>query len=165
MLRLAKNFRLFANTFYSDGAGRYVFGLGPDLIIQGDGSPSLVRSASTLDGFEYQATPKLAFYAYYGGAYFGRNIAIDPANAKPVGFGYTGSPSNHNRSIQQGTFGLTRTIWRDPSFGALQWGVQYSYLVRHPWYVAPGQPGTANLNMLFLNFRYVLPGAPPPAQK
>jgi len=43
--------------------------------------------------------------------------------------------------------------------------VQYSYLVRHPWFVAPGQPGSANLNMLFLNLRYTLPGAPPAEKK
>jgi hypothetical protein len=36
---LVKNFRLVANTFYSDGGGRYIFGQGPDLIIRGDGSP------------------------------------------------------------------------------------------------------------------------------
>ena len=57
-VELFKNFRLIANTFYSDGGGRWIFGQGPDLIINGDGSPSLVRSASTVDGFEYQATPK-----------------------------------------------------------------------------------------------------------
>jgi hypothetical protein len=33
------------------------------------------------------------FYGYYGGAYFKKNIAIDPANGQEVGFGYTGSPS------------------------------------------------------------------------
>ena len=89
-------------------------------------------------------------------------MAIDPANGQPVGFGYTGSPGNHNRAIQEGTFGFTHTFWRDPNYGAMQFMVQYSYLVRHPWYVAPGQPGAANLNMLFLNLRYTLPGAPPP---
>ena len=162
---VVKNLRLFANTFYSDGAGRYIFGLGPDLIIQGDGSPSLVHSASTVDGLEYQATPKLALYGYYGGAFFQKNVAIDPADGKQVGFGYTGSPSNQNHSIQQWTLGFSHTVWRDPSHGGLQWGAQYSYLVREPGYVAPGQPGNAHLNMLFFNLRYLLPGAPPAGQK
>jgi len=162
---LVKNFRLIANTFYSEGGGRWIFGQGPDLIIRGDGSPSLVQSASTVDGFEYQATPKTLVYGYYGGAYFKRNVAIDPANGQQVGFGYTGSPGNHNRAIQEGTLGFTHTFWRDPNYGALQFMVQYSYLVRHPWYVAPGQPGSANLNMLFLNLRYTLPGAPPAEKK
>jgi hypothetical protein len=163
-VEVVKNFRLIANTFYSSGGGRWISGQGPDLIIRADGSPSLVRSASTVDGFEYQATPKILFYAYYGGAYFRKAVAIDPANGRQVGFGYTGSPSNHNRAISEGTFGFTHEFWRDPNYGAMQFMVQYSYLVRHPWYVAPGQPGTAKLNMLFLNLRYTLPGAPP-AQK
>jgi len=164
-VEVVKNFRLIANTFYSMGGGRWIFGQGPDLIIRGDGSPSLVRSASTVDGFEYEATPNTLFYAYYGGAYFKKAVAIDPVNGQQVGFGYTGSPSNHNRAIQEGTFGFTHTFWRDPNYGAMQFMVQYSYLVRHPWYVAPGQPGSANANMLFLNLRYTLPGAPPSAKK
>jgi hypothetical protein len=162
---LFKNFRLIANTFYSDGGSRWIFGQGPDLIIKGDGSPALVRSASTVDGFEYQATPKTLVYGYYGGAYFKRNVAIDPANGGQVGFGFNGSPANHNRAIQEGTLGFTHTFWRDPNYGAMQFMVQYSYLVRHPWFVAPGQPGSANLNMLFLNLRYTLPGAPPAEKK
>jgi len=164
-IELVKKFRLIANTFFSEGGGRWIFGQGPDLIIKGDGSPSLVHSASTVDGFEYQATPKTVFYGYYGGAYFKRNVAIDPANGRQVGFGYTGSPGNHNRAIQEGTLGFTHTFWRDPNYGAMQFMVQYSYLVRHPWYVAPGQPGSAKLNMLFLNLRYTLPGAPPAEKK
>ena len=164
-IEVVKNFRLIANTFYSDGGGRWIFGQGPDLIINGDGSPSLIRSASTVDGFEYQATPKTLFYGYYGGAYFKRNVAIDPANGQPVGFGFTGSPGNHNRALQEATLGFTHTFWRDPNYGAMQFMVQYSYLVRHPWYVAPGQPGSARLNMLFLNLRYTLPGAPPAEKK
>ena len=124
-IEVVKNLRVVANTFFSDGAGRYIFGLGPDVIIQGDGGPSLVHSTSTVDGLEYQARPNLAFYGYYGRAYFDQNVAVDPADGEPVGFGYTGSPSNHNRSIQQGTFGFSQTIARDPSYGGLQWGVQY----------------------------------------
>jgi hypothetical protein len=104
-------------------------------------------------------------FGYYGGAYFKRAVAIDPENGQQVGFGYTGSPSNHNRAIQQGTFGVTHTFWRDPNYGALQFITQFSYLVRHPWHVEPGQPGAANLNMLYLDLRYTLLGTPPAATK
>jgi hypothetical protein len=164
-IEVIKNLHVVANTFVSAGAGRYIFGLGPDVIIRGDGSPSLVQSMSTVDGLEYQATPNLAFYGYYGRAYFDQNVAVDPSDGAPVGFGYIGSPSNHNRSIQQGTLGFSQTIARDPSYGGVQWGVQYSYLLRDPWYAAPGQPDSAHVNMAFLMFRYLLPGAPPPAEK
>jgi len=160
-IELVKKLQLYVNTFYNDGGGQFVFGLGPELIIQGDGSPSLVHSASTVNGLEYQATPQTRLYGYYGGAYFQKNVAIDPSNGRPVGFGYPGSPSNHNRSIQEASIGFTHTFWRDPNYGAMQLMMQYSYLVRHPWYVAPGQPGSAHLNMFYLNLRYTLPGAPP----
>jgi len=155
-----RNFRLIANGFYSNGGGRWIFGLGPDVIINADGKPSLVHSASTVSGFEYQASAKDLFNAYYGGAYIYRSAAVD-LNGQLIGYGYTGSPSNHNRSLQQLTLGITHTFWRDPNYGALQIISQYSYLVRHPWYVAPAQPGAARLNFLYLSIRYVLPGAPP----
>jgi hypothetical protein len=140
--------------------GRWIFGLGPDLIINADGKPSLVHSASTVSGFEYQVSASDFFYAYYGGAYIYRSPTVD-LNGQLVGYGYPGSPSNHNRSLQQLTLGYTRTFWRDPNYGALQFMSQYSYLVRHPWSVAAGQPGSANLNFLYLSLRYTLPGAAP----
>jgi hypothetical protein len=102
--------------------------------------------------------------SYYGGAYFHKNVGIDRATGGPVGYGYSGSPSEHNRSIQQVTAGFSRTFWRDPAYGALQLMTQYSYLFRQPWYMAPAQPSEANLNMLYLNLRYAFPGAPPSAR-
>jgi hypothetical protein len=162
---VVKNLRLFVHSFYSHGGGRWIFGLGPNLIIRGDGSPSLVESSSALEGVEYQITPKALFYAYDGSARFEKNVAIDPANGQPIGFGYDGSPSNHNRTIREDTFGYTHTFFRDPAYGAIQLMLQYSHLSRAPWFVAPGQPADAGLHMLFVNFRYSLPGAPPPAAK
>jgi len=61
------------------------------------------------------------------------------------------------------TLGYTRSFWRDPNYGALQFISQYSYLVRNPWAVPPGQPARATLNFVYLSIRYVLPGAPPKA--
>jgi hypothetical protein len=156
-------FRLIANGFYSNGGCRWIFGLGPDLIINADGKPSLLHSASGVSGFEYQASPKDLFDGYYGGAYIYRSATVD-LNGQLVGYGYPGAPLDHNRSLQQVTLGYTRTFWRDPNYGALQIISQYSYLVRHPWSVAAGQPGGATNNFLYLSLRYVLPGAPP-AQK
>ena len=155
-----RNFRLIANGFYSNGGGRYIFGLGPDVMINADGRPSLVHSASTVTGIEYQANPNNLFNAYYGGAYIYRSNAID-TNGQFIGYGYPGSPSNHNRSLQQLTLGYTRTFWRDPNYGALQLVGQYSYVTRHPWSVPTGDPNVANTNFLYLSIRYVLPGAPP----
>ncbi len=156
-----RNLRLLFNGLYGNGGGRYMFGLGPDLIVRGDGSLSLIRAYSTIDGFEFQAGRGTSLYGYYGGTYFQRNVAIDPANDKPVGYGFGGSPSNHNRTIQQITFGMSHTLWRDPQFGGLQFNTQYSHVLRHPWDMPADQPRSAPMNMLYLNLRYLLPGAPP----
>ncbi len=159
-VEMFRNFRLIANGFYSDGGGRWIFGLGPDLIVKANGEPSLAHSASTVSGFEYQMTRKDLFDVYYGGAYVQRNTAID-LNGQLVGYGYDGSPLNHNRSIQEVTAGYTRTFWRDPNHGALQFITQYSYVVRHPWSVPAGHPSAARTNLFYLDLRYLFPGAPP----
>src|SRR5579884_3660907 len=85
---LFKGFRLLTNNFYSDGGGRYIFGQAPDLIVQADGSPSLIHASSTVSGFEY-THQNTVFYGYYGGLYIGRNVAIDE-NGELVGYGYAG---------------------------------------------------------------------------
>jgi hypothetical protein len=160
-VEVAKGLRLFFNQYFSKGGGRYLFGQGPDLIIRSDGSPSLVPAISTVDGLEFQITPRTILFGYYGAAYFGRKADIDPATGNSIGYGYEGSPSGHNRSLQQVSAGFGHTLWRNPSYGALQFSGQYAWLIRHPWYVAPQQLPSADLNMVYLNLRYTLPGAPP----
>ena len=160
-VEIVKDFRLFASTFYSDGGGRYIYGMGPDLIVRGDGSLSPVRAYSTLDGFEVLAGRHVTVYGYYGGAYFQQNVAIDPLTGKPVGYGYQGSPSSHNRAIQQVTFGLSYLFWRKPEYGGLSLNTQYSYVFRNPWDPVSSQLGDAHVNVLYLGLRYLLPGAAP----
>ncbi len=157
---LFKNFRLIANTFWSDGGGRYVFGQAPDLIVRGDGSLSPVHADSTVSGFEYTRKNTLLF-GYYGGLYIGRNLTTDPSTGKFAGYGYPGSPNSQNRSIQEATFGFNQTFWKDAKYGALSLIAQYSYLTRNPWVVAAGQPASAKTNMVFLDLRYTLPGSAP----
>ncbi len=157
---VVKGLRLVTNNYWSDGGGRYIFGQVPDLIARADGSLSLIHTGSTVSGFEY--TQKNTFvYGYYGGIYVERNFAYDANGTTRVGYGYTGSAASNNRTIQEATFGMTQTLWKDPKYGALQLMFQYSYLQRNPWYVATGQPSNANVNMVFWNLRYLLPGMPP----
>ena len=164
-LELVKNFHLIANTFFSDGGGRYLFGQAPDLMVRPDGSVSPIHSYSTVGGFEYQ-TGNTLLYAYYGGIYIGRNTAIDSANKDAlVGYGYTGSPNSQNRTIQEATFGLVRTFWKNPNYGALQLITQYSYLFRNPWYRALDSPASATNNMVWVDLRYTLPGQAPSVEK
>ena len=167
---LFKGFRVLTNNFVSDGGGRYIFGLAPDLIARDDGSISLIHTDSTVTGFEYTNKNTL-FYGYYGGLYIGRNYAVFPVTTTsssgttttltPYGYGYTGSSSGQNRAIQEATFGVIQTFWKNPKYGALSLITQYSYLTRAPWYVPPGQPANANVNMVFVDLRYTLPGSAP----
>jgi len=156
---LFKGLRILTANYYSDGGGRYIFGQAPDLIAHADGSLSLIHSSSTVSGFEY-TKKNTVVYGYYGGLYVGRNVAID-STGKPVGYGYTGAASGQNKSVQEGTFGINQTFWKSPKFGALTLMTQYSYLDRNPWYIAPGSPKEAHLNMIFVNLRYTLPGSAP----
>lgn len=162
-LEIFKNFRLISNNYASDGGGRYIFGQAPDLVVRGNGSLSLVHAFSTIQGFEAQATKNTLLYAYYGGVYIQKNIIIDPATGKPVGYGFTGSGTGANRAVQEVTGGLTQTFWRDPKYGGLQFMFQYSYLTRSPWAVTttPTSPGNTHTNIVYLNLRYVFPGSAP----
>jgi hypothetical protein len=137
------NLRLIGNSFYSDGGGRYVIGLGPDAIVKPNGTLSAVHSGSGIGGFEYQAAPKYMFYGYYGAAYFKRNYGFFPATPASscgglagftcVGFGFPGSSNLSNRAVQESTIGIIPTLWSNENYGRLQIITQYSYLVRSPW--------------------------------
>jgi hypothetical protein len=162
-LEVIKNFRLISNNFFSAGGGRYVFGQEPDLIVRPDGSISLVKTFSTVQGIEATVKPNTLVYGYYGGVVSKKNFVVDTTDPQlaNIGYGFPGSPSSQNRAIQEITAGITQTFWRDPRYGALQFLGQYSYVVRSPWFVAPGQPINAHTNMVFLTLRYSLPGSPP----
>lgn len=92
-LELVKNFRLITTGFYSYGGGRYIASTaGPDVIVRPDGNLSGVHSGSGIGGFEWQPNPKTVIYAYYSGAYFGRNVgALAPVTSAPTGAGATGT--------------------------------------------------------------------------
>jgi hypothetical protein len=164
------NLHLIANSFYSDGGGRYIFGLGPDVIVKPNGTLSGVHSGSGVGGFEYQATPHYMFYGYYGGAYFQRNfgfLAATPTSLCDgvsgftcVGFGFPGSANTSNRAIQEGTIGVIPTLWSNENYGRLQIITQYSYLVRSPWSIistSGSSPKNAHTNIVYVGLRYVLP--------
>jgi uncharacterized coiled-coil protein SlyX len=158
---VVKNFRLVTNNYWSDGGGRYLFGNAPDVIIRANGSISPVHSGGTVDGFEAQVTKNTLLYAYYGGLYVGRNVAIDSNGTSLVGYGYAKSPNTQNRAINEVSFGFNQTLWKDAKYGALNVMGQYEYLSRNPWYVAAGAPKNAHDNTIYINLRYTLPGSAP----
>lgn len=157
---------LLGNAFWSDGGAHYLVATGPQLVVRPnlagtDVSLSMVHAGAGSAGIEWIASEREAFAVYYGADYYGRNFFPDTTNtARPgtiIGFGGPGSPNTNNRAIQQVTFDWLQTFWKNPKYGALQSYVQYSYLTRAPWFVAPGDPKNAHLSMVYFGFRYVLP--------
>ncbi|HEY6332086.1 MAG TPA: hypothetical protein VI756_22345 [Blastocatellia bacterium] len=160
-LQLTNYLKVLAYNFYSDGGGRYIFGQAPDLVIRGDGSISLVRAASTVEGMELQVSKKTLLYAYYGGVYIFKDSVFDPTSKAFVGYGFPGASTAQNRALQEPTFGVSQTLWKEPRYGSLQLGLQYSYLTRSPWIAPTVGPTTASTNMFYVSLRYLLPSIAP----
>jgi hypothetical protein len=167
-LQVVKNLTLIANSFYGDGGGRYIEGLGPDAIVKPNGTLSAVHSGAGLAGLEWQASRRYMFDAYYGAAYFQRNFGALPTPGSTcngligfscVGFGFPGSANITNRAIQEATFDAIPTLWSSENYGKFQVIMQYSYLVRSPWstLTTPPTPKNAHLSMVYAGIRYILP--------
>jgi hypothetical protein len=163
-IEVVKNLRLVTNNYWSDGGGRYLFGQAPDVVVRADGSVSPIHSGGTVNGFEAVVNKNTLLYAYYGGIYVGRNVAVDANGSSLVGYGYRGSANSQNRAIQEVSFGFNQTLWKDARYGALNLMGQYEYLMRSPWYWAAGVAGGKGThdNTIYLNVRYTLPGGAPP---
>jgi hypothetical protein len=157
---IVKDFRIITNNFWSDGAGRYIFGLAPNFIVRANGDLSNVHSGSTLNGFEW-TLGKSIVYAYYGGVYISRNVAFDANGTTLIGYGYTGSANSQNRTTQEITGGWNYTFFRDPRYGQVNFFLDYAYFLRNPWFVATNAPKSAHQNAVWFDLRYTLPGAAP----
>lgn len=178
---LAKNFRVMAYGLYGSGIARYFNGLGPQYVVApistGPGTftidTSMVHAGSAYTGIE-ATMGKTQIGAYYGGYYFGRNSFNDltaaatttPISCAPglvainrpcIGFGGTNSANSNNRAIQEGSFVLTQSLWKNPQYGALLLINDASYSTRAPWFVAAGAPKNAHMFMDHLVLRYVIP--------
>ncbi len=175
-LEAVKNLRFMAYGMYGTGIGRYAISLGPQFVVAPvaltpttfDAAISMVRAGSGFGGLEYQVSPKTLLSAYYGGVYYGRNAFQDitsTATTKPIiGYGGTGSGGNNNRAIQEGSFVLTQTLWKNPQYGALVLINDASYSTRAPWFVpknattgALTAPKNAHMFMDHLVLRYIIP--------
>ena len=137
-----------------------MFGVAPNFIVQANGKPSNIHSGSTIQGIEF-THKNTQLYGYYGGIYIKRNTAIDADGKTFIGYGFPGSPNSQNRTTQEGTVGLTQTLFRDGKYGAFQIMFQYAYFFRNPWFVATNLPKNTHQNAVWFNVRYVLPGTAP----
>jgi hypothetical protein len=160
-LQLTQKFHLIANSFWSDGGGRYLYITGPNLVVEQNPTtlsfvPSLVHAGSGLGGFEWQLTHKFQWFSYYGGNYFSKNFSIDPTTGKDVGYGYPGSSNSQNREFQEISTGFVQNLWQNENYGALQIINQVSYVTRSPWVAGTG-PANAHTAMVYLDLRYVIP--------
>ncbi len=149
------NFRWILTTFFSSGGGRYIMGMGPDVVVAPDGSISPVHTTSGVTGFEYQPRPSSQLFAYYSGAYFSRNLVADGEDT--IGFGHPGSPDTANRQIQEATGGYIHTLFKNPNYGTLIVLGQYAYVTRAPWYRAPSDTSDRHTHMVFGGVRFTLP--------
>jgi hypothetical protein len=161
---LFKNFHLIENAYWSEGGGRYALGLAPDFVVRPPNSSGVldispVRVASWVGGIEWQVNPYVMLYGYSSGVYAGREdfAGTSCGSTGFCGYGYPGSPATNNRTIQESTIGINRTIWSSADFGKVVVRTQVSYLSRNPWSVAIGTPSNANLVMGYAALRYVLP--------
>jgi hypothetical protein len=155
-VEVAKGYTLVLQGFASDGAGRYIGGLVPDVIVKANGQISPIHSYSWVSGLEIAPNKKTGVYFYYSGLYAQKNATLDSTGTCCVGFGGPGSNLNPDRYIQEATGGWSRVLWKFENVGSVQYGVQYAYVWLAPWVAQPGA-SQANANMVFGQFRYNLP--------
>lgn len=174
------------HALYGRGIGRYGTSGLPDATVNPDGALAPLRAYQGLATLEFHY-PHLDVYLNGGEEYVVRRFATDPATGKTVGYGAPGyadggcytetvpsatSPSGYNfgglgscsgqtQSTLEGTFGFWIKPYNGPK-GRIQFGPQYSYVVRNAWDGAGSASGTFVSphgidNMFMTSFRYYLP--------
>ena len=162
--------------FGGNGIGRYGTTTLPDATVRANGTLALIRSYQSLGTLEWHSA-KLDVYVNGGGEYASRTAYLD-ASGKGVGYGsplfknsgcsteklpgsngFTpgslSSCTGDTRNILEGTLGFWYRVYKGPK-GTVQWGPQYSYVVRNTWSGTGGQPKGIE-NMVLTSFRYYLP--------
>lgn len=174
---LSKKLDLGVHFLAGNGVGRYGTAGLPDATVHADGTLALIRSYQGLGTIEFHY-PKFDVYLNGGGEYAGRTaflkspgsgvgygspfFANSSCGTEPVpgsgGFspGSLGSScTGDTRAIFEGTVGFWYRFYKGPK-GTVQWGPQYSYIVRNAWSGTGGEP-QATENMFLTSFRYYLP--------
>ena len=166
------------------GVGRYGTGGLSDVSVHANGTLDLIRSLQGLTTLEFH-TSKADVYLNAGAEYASRAADYDPVTKKYVGYGspffnntgcvtetgpgaggfLPGALSNcssDTRVLIEGTAGVWFKLFDGSkeklNWGRIQFGPQYSYVVRNTWSGAkyPDQPQGVD-NMVFTSFRYYLP--------
>ena len=176
-ITLAKKVDLGLHVFGGNGVGRYGSGNLTDVTVRPDGSLVLLQSLQALGTLEVH-TKKWDWYFNGGGEFVGHSWALNAAG-KAVGYGSPlfdnsgcaietvptaatgyapGAPARcvgQTRNLLEGIAGFWYKPYNGPK-GRIQFGPQYSYLVRNTWAGLGGQPHSIE-NMIFTSFRYYIP--------
>jgi hypothetical protein len=182
--KIPGNFIFGLKGFGGSGVGRYGPAGLPDLSINGNGTPHIVKDLMGLSTLEWNHR-KLSLDFYTGAEYASRTYSVDPLTGKEVGYGaptfknygcYTElSPTVNtgftptsladctadSRVVIEGTAALWYRFYNGPR-GRFQFGAQYSYLNRQTW-SGVGFTKTTSVapegvdNMVYTSFRYYLP--------
>jgi hypothetical protein len=183
-ITIAKKLDIGAHFLTGEGIGRYGTGTESDATVNPDGTLGLLRSYQGLATIELHLK-KIDWYMNGGEEYVGKRWSVDPITGKEVGYGppsvnvagcyseglptagtgfaFAGGCSVDTQRLIEGTVGFWIRLHQGPH-GRIQFGPQYSYLVRDAW------PGTYSStptpifqaphgidNMFFTSFRYYLP--------
>jgi len=155
-VEVKKSVRWVLDGFAGDGAGRYIGGLAPDVIVRADGSISPIHSYSWVSGFELAPNNATGLYFYYSGLYAQKNATLNSDGTCCVGFGFPGASDAADRLIEEATGGYSRVLWKYENLGSVQWGLQYAHVWAYPWAAGTG-PKSANANIVFSQLRFNLP--------
>jgi len=174
-----------------DGMGRYGTSTLPDVTVNPDGTLATLKSAQGLGTVEFHSAKWDVYLnagaefvgrhtllnaagkpVVYGSALANNSgCGVETVPGTPVGGQFPTSSSGflpggltncaaNTRNIIQGTIGFWYRFYKGPK-GTLQFGPQYSYVVRNTWSGAAGptilgQPSGIE-NMVLTSFRYYLP--------
>lgn len=173
---IAKKVDFGIHALIGDGIGRYgTVGLS-DVTVRPNGTLAPLRSGQGLVTLETHPTTRLDVYFNYGMEYVARGAYTVGAAGEgygsplfnnsgcgvetlPGNTGFTvGGLANCNNdasNVMEGTGGFWYRFYKGPK-GTLQYGMQYSYVVRHVWSGVGGAPHN-NDNMFWTSFRYYIP--------
>jgi hypothetical protein len=186
-ITIAKKLDVGAHFLTGEGIGRYGTGGLADSTVNPSGTLGLLRSYQGLGTVELHLK-KLDWYMNAGEEYAGRRYQKDLISGNFVGYGpptvsvsgcyteglpgagtgfaFAGGCSVDTQRLIEGTVGFWIRLHQGPH-GRLQFGPQYSYLVRDAWtgtFAAASSTSPAIYqaphgidNMIFTSFRYYLP--------
>jgi len=151
-----KSTKIFGQWAVGSGLGRYIGGLVPDAAFGSDGSISLIDTTSWIAGVEQALTNRVSVAGYFSGVNTDGNFSTD-VDGHAIGFGYPGSASSNNHTIQEWTATGAYQIVRTPDRGSAQFNTQVSWLTREPLSTPQNGLTSARSFMFLAQIRYNLP--------